>query len=163
MTTFYCLRFETPSTWRARSMYFHPPGKGWSGYIPRHWVPFSSPPTTSRLRWRYSTPPPHGILSSKSQSQCHIVTDGRSVSKSWCYCLTVTVLILWGVLSDEGTGVFCKCCWPSPAKSFSDPCPLGLATVFYCISFETSLFVASYDSQGHGGGTCIGPRLHTSH
>jgi hypothetical protein len=31
-------------------------------------------------------------------------------------------------------------------------------TIFYCLRFETSLFVASYDSQGHGGG--IGPRLH---
>jgi hypothetical protein len=27
--------------------------------------------------------------------------------------------------------------------------PLGLATVFYCLRFETSLFVASYDWQGH--------------
>jgi hypothetical protein len=32
-------------------------------------------------------------------------------------------------------------------------------TIFYCLKFETSLFVASYDSQGHGGG--IRPRLHT--
>jgi hypothetical protein len=32
---------------------------------------------------------------------------------------------------------------------------------FYCLKFETSLFVASYDSQGHGGG--IRPRLHTGH
>jgi hypothetical protein len=31
--------------------------------------------------------------------------------------------------------------------------------IFYCLRFETSLFVASYDSQGHGGG--IRPRLHT--
>jgi hypothetical protein len=31
--------------------------------------------------------------------------------------------------------------------------------IFYCLRFETSLFVASYDSQGHGGGTR--PRLHT--
>ena len=36
---------------------------------------------------------------------------------------------------------------------------MGLATVFYCLRFETSLFVASYDSQGHDGG--IRPRLHT--
>jgi hypothetical protein len=36
---------------------------------------------------------------------------------------------------------------------------VGLGTIFYCLRFETSLFVASYDSQGHGGG--IGPRLHT--
>jgi hypothetical protein len=32
-------------------------------------------------------------------------------------------------------------------------------TIFYCLRFETSLSVASYDSQGHGG--VIGPRLHT--
>jgi hypothetical protein len=36
---------------------------------------------------------------------------------------------------------------------------VGLATTFYCLRFETSLFVASYDSQGYGGG--IRPRLHT--
>jgi hypothetical protein len=30
---------------------------------------------------------------------------------------------------------------------------------YFTVSFETSLFVASYDSQGHGGG--IRPRLHT--
>jgi hypothetical protein len=29
---------------------------------------------------------------------------------------------------------------------FFGPSPLGLATVFYCLRFETSLFVASYDS-----------------
>jgi hypothetical protein len=37
--------------------------------------------------------------------------------------------------------------------------PLGLATVCYCLRFETSLIVASYDSQGHGEG--IRPRLHS--
>jgi hypothetical protein len=48
MTTFYCLRFETPPTWRARSPYLYPPGTGWPRYNPRHWVPFSSPPTTRK-------------------------------------------------------------------------------------------------------------------
>jgi hypothetical protein len=52
-----------------------------------------------------------------------------------------------------------NCCWPSPALSFSYPSPVGLATIFYCLRFETSLFVASYDSQGYGGGTR--PHLHT--
>jgi hypothetical protein len=33
-------------------------------------------------------------------------------------------------------------------------------TIYNCLRFETSLFVASYDSQGHGGG--IRPLLHTS-
>jgi hypothetical protein len=47
--------------------------------------------------------------------------------------------------------VFCMCRWHLLAQSFSGPGPLGLATVFYCLRSETSLFVASYDSQGHGG------------
>jgi hypothetical protein len=34
---------------------------------------------------------------------------------------------------------------------------LELETIFYCLRLETSLFVASCDSQGHGGG--IRPRL----
>jgi hypothetical protein len=51
------------------------------------------------------------------------------------------------------------CRWPLPAQSFSGSSFLGLATVFYCLRFETLLFVAFYDSQGHGGG--IRPRLHT--
>jgi hypothetical protein len=51
-------------------------------------------------------------------SQSHIATDGQSVPKSWCqapsgthgqiisyYYLTVTVLFLWGALSDERTGL----------------------------------------------------------
>jgi hypothetical protein len=41
--------------------------------------------------------------------------------------------------------------WSSPAQSFSSPSPLGLATMLYCLRFETSLFVASYDSQDYGG------------
>jgi hypothetical protein len=41
------------------------------------------------------------------------------------------------------------------AHSFYDLRPVRLATVFY----DTSLFVASYDSQGYGGG--IRPRFHT--
>jgi hypothetical protein len=43
MTTFYCLRFETPPTWRIRSLYLYPPGTGWPGYAPRHWVILPSP------------------------------------------------------------------------------------------------------------------------
>jgi hypothetical protein len=36
---------------------------------------------------------------------------------------------------------------------------MGLVTIFYCLRFVTSLFIASYDSQGYGGG--IRPCLHT--
>jgi hypothetical protein len=56
-------------------------------------------------------------------------------------------LDLWGALSNERTGFFI-CCWSSPAQSFSGRSPLGLATIIYCLRFETSFFVASYDSQG---------------
>jgi hypothetical protein len=58
---------------------------------------------------------------------------------------------------EDGSAV-CNCYWPSPAQSFSGPSPVGLVATFYCLRFETSLFVASYDSQGHGGG--IRFRLH---
>jgi hypothetical protein len=46
----HCLRFETfqPGTPRPRIYVVYPPGTGWPSYIPRHWVPISSPPTTRR-------------------------------------------------------------------------------------------------------------------
>jgi hypothetical protein len=59
---------------------------------------------------------------------------------------------------EDGSVVY-NCCWPSPAQSFSGPSPVGLVTIFYCLRFETSCFVASYDSQGYAGG--IKPCLHT--
>jgi hypothetical protein len=37
---------------------------------------------------------------------------------------------------EDGSVVY-NCCWTSPAQSFSSPSPLGLATIFYCIRFET--------------------------
>jgi hypothetical protein len=51
-------------------------------------------------------------------------------------------------------GQVCRynCCWSSPVQSFSGLSPVGLVTIFYCLRFETSVFVASYDSQGCGGG-----------
>jgi hypothetical protein len=59
---------------------------------------------------------------------------------------------------EDGSAV-CNCYWTSPAQSFSGLSPVGLVAIFYCLRFETSLFVASYDSQGHGGGIRL--RLHT--
>jgi hypothetical protein len=74
--------------------------------------------------------------------------------------LTVAGLLIWGgpLWREDGSVVY-NSWWPSPAQSFSGPSPIGLVAIFYCLTFETSLFVASYDSQGHGGG--IRPRLHT--
>jgi hypothetical protein len=48
LMTFYCLRFKTPPTWRARSLYLYPLGTGWPSYSSRHCAPFSLPHTTCR-------------------------------------------------------------------------------------------------------------------
>jgi hypothetical protein len=45
---FYCVRFETPPTWRARSPYLYRPETQWSSYTPRQRVAFTSPPMTRR-------------------------------------------------------------------------------------------------------------------
>jgi hypothetical protein len=98
--------------------------------------------------------------------------DWRSVSKSWCRAPTgahdqIFIAVwqlrscsLWGVLSDERAGLsFVHAAGPCQRSLSRGPRPLGVATIFYCLRFETSLFVASYDSQGRGRG--IQHRLHT--
>jgi hypothetical protein len=85
----------------------------------------------------------------------HLGPMTRYLFLSGTYVLVSVGRPLW----REDGSVLCMCRWPLPAQSFSGPSPLGLATVFYCLKFETSLFVASYDSQGHSGG--IRPRFHT--
>jgi hypothetical protein len=99
--------------------------------------------------------------------------DRKSVGQSalaWSIllCFTTTCLLLSeccgfvdmgrSLWREDGSVVY-NCCWPSPAQSFSGPSPGGLSIIFYCLTFETSGFVVSYDSQGYGGG--IRPRLHT--
>jgi hypothetical protein len=103
------------------------------------------------------------------QSQSHIATDGQSVGKSWCRapsgthdrifmnCLAFTVLFCGAPSLTSGRVCLFICCWHLPVQSFSVLSILGLATIFYCLRFETSFFVASYDSQGNGGS--IRPRL----
>jgi hypothetical protein len=57
----------------------------------------------------------------------------------------------------------CLCCNSHAghaSQSFSGPrSSVELATMSYCLRFETSVFVARYDSQGYGAG--IRPHLHT--
>jgi hypothetical protein len=91
----------------------------------------------------------------------------------------------FAVWREDGSVIYC-CCWSSPAHSRSGLSPAGLKTLFYCPnSWDSpnlegqvpvftspryrvahlylralgSLSVASYDSQGYGGG--ILSRLHT--
>jgi hypothetical protein len=70
MTIFYCLRFDTPPTWRARSPYLYPPGTGFS---------FTSPHTTRMVTVEVFEPSStRGVLwSPKSKSHC----DWRSANR----------------------------------------------------------------------------------
>jgi hypothetical protein len=121
--------------------------------------------TTSRLRLTYK---------SESQSETYITIDGQSACLSWnkapawglrpdfYYCQTIAGLLMWGALSLSLTRVrVCRlhCSWTRQRSHFRVPSPVGLMAIIYCFRFEISLFVASYDSQGYGGG--IRARLHT--
>jgi hypothetical protein len=95
------------------------------------------------------------LLNQKSKPKSHC--DWRSVSKFWCRApIFITVLQLRSCFCGS---VFYICCWSLPAQSFSGPSLLGLATIFYCLRFQTLLFVASSNSQDHGRD--IRSRFHT--
>jgi hypothetical protein len=64
-------------------------GTKWPRYTLSHWVPFSSPLTTSRATVELFELPPRWVfkpcqsLLRQSQSQNYITTDGQSASLSW--------------------------------------------------------------------------------
>jgi hypothetical protein len=60
MTIFYCLRSETPQTWRDRYPYLYPTGTGWPSYTPGTGLPFRRLLRLAELRWRNSKSPLHG-------------------------------------------------------------------------------------------------------
>jgi hypothetical protein len=114
-----------------------------------------------------------GWTVNSSQSQSHIATDGRSVSKSLCRApsgahdqIFITVWQLRSCFCGASSLTRGRVCvlymlLVLASAVFLGSESLGLTTIFYCLRFETSLFVASYDSQGHCGD--IRPRLHTSY
>jgi hypothetical protein len=86
-TIFYSFRFETLPTWIASSLYVYPPGTGWSSYTSRQWVPFSSCPSTCRVRWRYSNSPPRGYYPSRLNT---LYTPGTDRTKTpFPFCSTI--------------------------------------------------------------------------
>jgi hypothetical protein len=75
-----------PKPGEAGPPYLNPPGAGWPSYTPRHWVPFSSPPTTHSDM--VETFEPHSTRAltekSKNQSQSNFTTGGLPpISLSW--------------------------------------------------------------------------------
>jgi hypothetical protein len=79
----YCLRFETPPTWRTRSPYLYPPGTGWPRYTPRHWVPFSSPPITRRVTVEVFDPASTRDAVFFTTSRKHYTAARRRVARQW--------------------------------------------------------------------------------
>jgi hypothetical protein len=69
MTIFYCLRFETPPTWRARSPYLYPQEEGGPVIPPGTGFPFRRLLLLAGLRWRYSNPPPRGATNQQLESE----------------------------------------------------------------------------------------------
>jgi hypothetical protein len=118
--------------------------------------PFPSPPTTPSVTVEIFNPTStRDSQPCPSPSPSHIATDGQSVSqsvsKSWCRApsgahdqMFITVerygFVFCGTSSLTRGRVFFTCYWPLPAQSFLGPSPLGLATVFYCLRFDTSFF-----------------------
>jgi hypothetical protein len=140
MTTFHCLRFETPPNWRVRFPYLYPPRTGWPSYTRRHWVPYQSPFTTPRTTVEVFDP---ASTRECPESESSITTDGQLASLSWNrapigglrphfrYCQTVTGLLTWGALSDERTGPsFTIAADPRQHSHSRGPSPP------YCLSFE---------------------------
>jgi hypothetical protein len=69
------------------------------------------------------------------------------------YDQTVAGLLMWGGLSDESTGLsFTTAAGPRQCSHFRVRVPWHSWPYFTVSRFETSLFAASYDSQGYGGG-----------
>jgi hypothetical protein len=97
--------------------------------------------------------------SSQSQSQSHIATNGQSISKSWCRAPSEAhdqiFITVWQLRP-------CFCGAPSLTRAWVCLLYMLLALVSVVflgseslgtrLRFVTSLFVASYDSQDHGGG-----------
>jgi hypothetical protein len=76
-------------------------------------------------------------------SSNHLGLMTRFVLLSDCCGFVDVERSLW---REDGSVIY-NCSWSSPAQSFLDPRPVVVTTLFYCLRFETSLFVASYDSQ----------------
>jgi hypothetical protein len=79
MTTSYCPIWDSPNP-EGQVPVLYSPGTEWPSYSPGHWVPFLSPLTTRRWRWRHSIPPPTSSLI-KIKIKMKLYCDRRSVGQ----------------------------------------------------------------------------------
>jgi hypothetical protein len=100
VTIFYCLRFETPSIWRARSPYLYPPGTGWPSYTPSTGFPFCCLNCQVKVKVKVMLWP---MVQSASPSWNKAPIWGLRPDPY--YCQTVVGLLMWGALSDERKGL----------------------------------------------------------
>jgi hypothetical protein len=145
LITLQWLRLRTASV----DCFLRTDSSGW--WLSEHWLTANSgliPELTTTDLWTK--------LKSKS---CY---DRRSVGQcvlEWSTHLGLTTRFL--LLSDncwfvdvgrslwrEDGSVVYNCSRPLPVQTFSGPTPLVLVTIIYCLRFETSLFVASYELAG---------------
>jgi hypothetical protein len=121
--------------------------------------------------WRISYLMPNQKTFSKQQQITTSAQSPESLSLSFMLRPTVSRTVCLGINHPFGAydqifitcmtiAVFFSCGAPSLTRGrvwllymlLALASAIFLATIFYCLTFETSLFVASYDSQGHGGG-----------
>jgi hypothetical protein len=130
MTICYCLRFETPPTWRAKSPRI---------YIPRRWVPFSSPPTTLRATVEVLEPAPapeHSNLIRRSVgAKCTIFRPNTKAS-------SLILRDLWfESYAGHGRNSAFLCVFVDKALRWNDPlakdfCHLPVRFLFHYIHSE---------------------------
>jgi hypothetical protein len=82
---FYCLKFETPPTWRARSPYLYSSGTGWPSYTPESESYITTDSQSASLSWNKA--PIWGLR------------------QDFYFSLTVAGLLMMCALSDERTGL----------------------------------------------------------
>jgi hypothetical protein len=150
-TVFYCVRFETPPTWRSRSPYFYYPKNRVAQLYPEASGSLSPPPMTHRATVEvFETASTWVTLNSKSLKS-KLCYERRSVGqsvleKSTHLELTTRLLLLSdncgfvdvrrSLWREDGFAPY-NCCWSSPAQSFPGPRPAAFVTIVYCIRFET--------------------------
>jgi hypothetical protein len=135
MTTFYCLTFESPPTWGARSPYLYPPEQGSPFIPPGTGFPFRRLLLLAGLRWRYSTPPQHGSIISSGLGSL-LYSLGRIQQET---PFPNNPFIVACVFAAAGTCLQSRCLVINVYSGFALPA-FRLFVTIYCL-FNYSIYV----------------------